>query len=89
MQPIQDLLNRIRWDREFGRGNFTVGYYDRLEGRVIVVPFRSLRFSPDDHFCFEITDGEGTVHSIPLHRVCAVYRDGQRIWHRQRCRPPG
>jgi len=44
MAPIHELLNRIRWDPEFGRGNFELGYFDRVEGRVIVVPFRELDF---------------------------------------------
>jgi uncharacterized protein (UPF0248 family) len=38
MITIRALLNRIRWDREFGRGEFTIGYFDRLERRIIVVP---------------------------------------------------
>jgi hypothetical protein len=30
MQPLQDLLHRIKWDLEFGRGEFALGYYDRV-----------------------------------------------------------
>lgn len=29
MTPIHELLNRIRWDKEFGQGRFEVGYHDR------------------------------------------------------------
>jgi len=32
MKPIHEILNRIRWDREYARADFKVGYYDRLEG---------------------------------------------------------
>jgi hypothetical protein len=28
--PIQDLLHRIRWDAEFGKAQFVIGYYDRV-----------------------------------------------------------
>ena len=38
MIPIHQLLNRIRWDHEFARGSFHLGYYDRAENRVILVP---------------------------------------------------
>ncbi|MDD5322664.1 MAG: DUF504 domain-containing protein [Methylococcales bacterium] len=31
MNPIQNLLHRIRWGPEFGRGEFVIGYYDRIE----------------------------------------------------------
>ena len=29
MIPIHELLNRVRWDPEFAKGNFQLGYYDR------------------------------------------------------------
>ena len=35
MTPIHELLNRIRWDEEFGRGRFELGYYDRHEDAVV------------------------------------------------------
>ena len=82
MIPIQEILNRIRWDREFGKGSFEIGYFDRIESRIIRVPFDALQFEAGDHFCFEITDIAGEVHTIPYHRVHQVYRDGRLIWNR-------
>lgn len=38
MITIRELLNRIRWDREYGRGDFAIGYFDRIEQRIVVVP---------------------------------------------------
>jgi len=84
MITIRELLSRIRWDREFGRGEFTVGYYDRIEGRVILVPLVRLQFDPDDRFSFQLTDASGEPLAIPLHRVCEVYRNGELIWRRKR-----
>ena len=84
MTPIHELLNRIRWDPEFGRGNFELGYFDRVENRVIVVPFRELDFPEDDPQAFRLTDMEGRMHRVPFHRVREVYKEGQRIWHRPR-----
>ncbi|MBA4147062.1 MAG: DUF504 domain-containing protein [Verrucomicrobia bacterium] len=46
MAPIHELLNRICWDEEFSRGDFELGYFDRVEGRIIVVPFREIVFPP-------------------------------------------
>lgn len=83
MIPIQDLLNRIRWDPEFGKAEFVIGYYDRVEDTIIYVPLRALHFSQGSRHAFELTDTEGGVHTIPLHRIKAVYRDGRRIWHRE------
>jgi uncharacterized protein (UPF0248 family) len=85
MVTIRALLDRIRWDPEFGRGEFVIGYYDRVEKRTVLVPLAFLDFDPHDHLTFRLTDASGTEHSIPLHRVCAVYRDGECIWRRERC----
>jgi len=82
MTPIHEVLNRIRWDPDFGRGNFGLGYLDRVEGRVIVVPFREVEFSEDDPQAFRLVDTEGRSHRVPFHRVREAYKDGQRIWHR-------
>jgi len=83
MMPIRALLDRIRWDGEFGRGSFSLGYFDRLEGRIIIVPFAAVCFDPQDHTTFRLLAGDGQVHTIPLHRVYEVYRDGACIWRRE------
>lgn len=83
MIPIHELLNRSRWDSEFARGSFELGYYDRVEDRVILVPFRAVNFPGDAPDTFQLTDAEGRIHRVPFHRVREVYKDAQRIW----CRP--
>lgn len=83
MITIRALLDRIRWDPDFGHADFAIGYFDRIEERIIVVPFATLGFDPDDHFSFQLTDSDGQICTIPLHRVCEVYRNGQRIWQRE------
>ncbi|EEF57205.1 DUF504 domain-containing protein [Pedosphaera parvula] len=47
MIPIHELLNRIRWDPEFAKGNFQLGYYDRAEDRIILVPLKEVGFPPE------------------------------------------
>ena len=80
MMPIHELLSRIRWDGEFGRGEFALGYFDRVEKRVIVVAFREVTFSQGDSF--QLMDGAGQRIRVPFHRVREVYKDGRLIWHR-------
>lgn len=82
MISIQDLLHRIQWDPEFGSGDFVVGYYDRVDDRIVRVPFRRVHFEKGEHFMFDAVGDDGSVHSVPLHRVREVWRDGERIWHR-------
>ena len=83
MQPVQDLLNRIRWDDAFAAADFDIGYYDRVEDRIIRIPFADLNFPADDHFAFELLDSNGGVHRVPFHRVREIYRNGRCIWRRQ------
>lgn len=82
MEPIQNLLNRIRWDPEFGFARFVIGYYDRAARSIVNIPFERVTFEPGDHFAFYAADEGGAVHNIPLHRVREVYRNGELIWHR-------
>jgi uncharacterized protein (UPF0248 family) len=82
MTPIHELLSRIRWDRQFGQGHFVIGYYDRVEDSVLRVALRELLFQPDNHFAFDLIDRDGVLHTIPLHRIREVYKDGKLIWQR-------
>jgi uncharacterized protein (UPF0248 family) len=80
--PIQDLLQRIRWDPAFAGSDFELGYLDHVQHRVVRVPLRDVEVEPDDRFALSIADEDGVVRSIPLHRVRIVWRDGTPIWQR-------
>ncbi len=84
MTPIHALLNRIRWDKEFGRGRFDIGIFDRKEGTIHRVAFQQIAFPPGERGAFELTDESGQVLRIPFHRVREVHKDGQIIWKRIR-----
>jgi len=83
MIPIHELLSRIRWDKAFAEANFVIGYFDRVRGETLRVPFSELSFPAAEHFRFVLVDEEGAVHNIPYHRVVEVYRNGELIWHRE------
>ena len=82
MQPIHELIDRIHWDKEFANAKFVIGYYDRVEDRVIRVDLKDITFEPDDHFNMTVTDEELEFHRVPLHRIREVYRNGKLIWWR-------
>jgi len=80
MIPIHELLARIRWDPEFGRGRFEIAYFDREKKRLVRLPLERVRMS--DHFGFEALEADGSLHNVPYHRVREVWHDGQLIWSR-------
>lgn len=82
MMPIHQLLSRIRWDQKFAASEFTLGYYDRVTGRVTFVPFKEVSFPGKTPNLFRLIDAEGRIHRVPFHRVREVHQDGRRIWQR-------
>jgi uncharacterized protein (UPF0248 family) len=82
MQPLQDLLHRITWDADFGKGSFALGYEDRIAPQERVVSFKTVRFDPERPGTFSLHQEDGSVVHIPLHRVRAVYKNGEAIWRR-------
>lgn len=83
MQPLEDLLNRVRWDPGFAKGTFALGYVDRVAGQEEIVPFAEVRLDAEHPGMFGVEDEYGTLRHIPLHRVRTVYRDGAVIWRRR------
>ena len=82
MIPIHELLSRICWDNEFGKGIFEIGYYDRIERKIIRVSFENALLEKGNHATFQLTDVNGELQTIPFHRVREVYKDGDLIWSR-------
>jgi uncharacterized protein (UPF0248 family) len=82
MQPLEDLLHRIRWDAEFGKGAYALGYYDRIARQEEIVSFASVRLDPQRPGMFSVEDEDGVLRHIPFHRVRTVYKDGVVIWQR-------
>ena len=82
MTPIHELLSRIHWDKEFGRGEFEIGYFDRVEGTIHRVSLKELVFPKDERRVFQMVDELGQINRVPFHRVREVYRDGVIIWKR-------
>ena len=82
MLPIHSLLSRIRWDPEFGRGEFALGYYDRVLDAIVRVSFAEIVLVPDRSDVIQVLSPDGDPHTVPLHRIKEVYKDGALIWQR-------
>lgn len=73
MQPLQDLLHRIRCDAEFAKGVFALGYYDRIADQEQIVPLAAISLDPRSPGKFSVED-ERRSPPDPLHRVRMVYK---------------
>lgn len=82
MIPIHELLARIRWDPDFGRGEWEIAYLDHARPDLVRVPLADIVTQPGDHFMLQAPDEEGLLQSIPYHRIREVRRDGQLVWSR-------
>jgi len=81
METIRQLLNRIQWDEEFGRGDFEIGIYDRITDTVGYQSLENLQMEKGNRFAFSIfLDGE--MLTIPFHRIRKVRKNGECIWKR-------
>lgn len=84
MIPIHELLARIRWDPQFGRGRFELAYFDRGKRGLVRLPLERICMPAQERFGFEAIEEDGSVHSVPYHRVRALWRDGELIWSRKK-----
>ena len=82
MIPVNELLARIRWDKDFGRGSFEIGYLDHIEQKIVRIPFEEITFEEGNHFSFQLQIQDDEALTIPFHRVREVYKDKALIWHR-------
>lgn len=81
METIQQLLDRIHWDEEFGKGDFLIGIYDRVEDAIEYLPLNRLQFEKGNHFSFTLIMDEEEI-MIPFHRIREVRKNGETIWKR-------
>ena len=84
MIPIQSLLNRIRWDKDFGKGDFEIGYDDHVSQKIVRVSLREILFEDGNLFSFQLRTEKGEVLTIPFHRIREVFKNGDPIWRRPR-----
>lgn len=83
MQPVHELINRIHWDAEYAKGEFEIWFLDHKEQGLFKLPFKDVTFVPGDHYFFHYVDDEGDEHNVPYHRIKAIYKNGELIWHRE------
>lgn len=79
MQPIKELLNKIKWDKRENPEDFSIGYLDRVQNKIIEIGYNEIKKIEGN---FLVLEREGEEVYIPTHRIREVKRKGKIIWKR-------
>ena len=79
MQPIQDLLNKIKWDKRENPNDYLIFYYDRILKKLMQIPYNKIKRIEGS---FMVLDNE-EESNIPLHRIRKVAKNNAVVWERK------
>ena len=79
MQPIKDLLNKIKWDKRENPEQYLIFYYDRILNKLIKIPYTKIKRLEGS---FMVLDNE-EESNIPLHRIKKVMKNNVVVWERK------
>ncbi|MGK2951557.1 MAG: DUF504 domain-containing protein [Thiobacillus sp.] len=64
MNPIHERLSRIRWDAQFAVHRCVIGYWNRVESKVLHVDLREINWAADNPSFFDLTDRAWAQHPV-------------------------
>ena len=79
MQPIHQLLNKIKWDKRENPDDYLIFYYDRILKKLIQIPYNKIKSIEGS---FMVLDNE-EESNIPLHRIRKVAKNNAFVWERK------
>jgi uncharacterized protein (UPF0248 family) len=79
MQPIKDLINKIKWDKRESPEDYSLIYIDL--GKKKELAYISIKRLEGN---FMIIERNSEEIEIPLHRIKEVLKKGKVIWRRLR-----
>jgi len=79
MQPIHDLLNKIKWDKRENPKQYSIFYYDRILKKLIKIPYAKIKRIEGSFMVL----GDEEESNVPLHRIKKVARDNIVVWERK------
>ena len=79
MQPIKDLLNKIKWDKRELPEEYLVYYLDRISQKLIKINYINIKRFEDNFIVIE-KNNEETY--IPMHRIKEVRKNNVLVWKR-------
>mgnify|MGYP001587290988 CR=1 FL=1 len=79
MQPIKDLLNKIKWDKRENPEQYSIFYLDRILNKLIQIPYTKIK-KLEGSFMVLSNEEES---NIPLHRIKKVMKNNIVVWERK------
>ena len=79
MQPIHELLNKIKWDKRENPNEYSIFYFDRILKKLIKIPYNKIKRIEG---IFMVLDNEDETN-IPLHRIKRVTKNNVVVWQRK------
>lgn len=79
MKYILDLLNKIKWDKNLNKKDYTLYYLDRITNNLKEIKFTNIK---NFNNLTLITEKNNKEVEIPLHRIREVKKKGKIIWKR-------
>lgn len=76
---IIDLLNKIKWDKNLNKDEFSIVYFDRINKNKIEINFNKIKKIEGNFMVIERNQEEV---NIPLHRIKQIKQKGNIIWQR-------
>lgn len=76
---IIDLLNKIKWDRNLNKDDFSIIYFDRVNNKEIEINYNKIKKIEGN---FMIIEKDQEEANIPLHRIKKIMKNKEVIWQR-------
>lgn len=78
MISIKDLLNKIKWSKEENSSDYSIGYWDNKDKKLIFIKFDEIKKIEGN---FLLLDREEETY-IPIHRIREVKKKDNVVWKR-------
>ena len=79
MIPIQDLLNKIKWDKREAPEQYSIFYFDRILKNLIEISYARIKRIEGSFMVLDNIEES----NIPLHRIKKVMKNEVVVWERK------
>ncbi len=70
-----EILNKIKWDKNLNKEDYSIYYLDNIAKKLISISFNEIKEISKNFIILE--DKE-----IPIHRIKEIRKQGKLIWKR-------